>query len=122
MKVRCQRLPKERASTMVKYLTQNSPITPCYDLSTVRASSPPRLTDPLSMAAGGNIDNWFVGNGPVRYNEKIKVLNCSTLSLSHITTLIKSKQHVTVPSTILILELGWARGQSSSFLKQFCSK
>ena len=26
-----------------------------------------------------------------------------------------------VPSTILIFELGWARGQSSSFLRQLCS-
>ena len=43
------------------------------------------------------------------------------LFFSHITTLIKSKQHVTVPSTVLMLELGWARGQSSSFLRQLCS-
>lgn len=34
----------------------------------------------------------------------------------HSRTLIKSKQHVTVPSTTLMLELGWAKGHSCSLL------
>ena len=35
---------------------------------------------------------------------------------------MKSKQHVTVPSITLTFELGWAKGQSSSLLKQLLLK